>query len=100
MAVRVFDPVGFPQSLRVPPREAALSYQTSCIMPTILHCGGNGGTRASHPTLQSGHFFLDTRRSLLLCLNETAQQLFRAGLPITRQQLAQQPLATLAGTSV
>jgi two-component sensor histidine kinase len=47
-----------------------------------------------------GHVFLDTRRRLLYCLNETARQLVREGVPITREDLERQPLRTLTGEPV
>src|SRR5436305_13106956 len=47
-----------------------------------------------------GHVYLDTGRRLLYCLNETARELVREGLPISRDDLSRQPLQTLAGEAV
>jgi hypothetical protein len=58
------------------------------------------GTRKSAPSALVGQVFLDTRRRLLYCLNETARQLVREGVPITREDLERQPLRTLTGEPV
>jgi signal transduction histidine kinase len=58
------------------------------------------GTRKSTASARVGHVFLDTRRRLLYCLNETARQFIREGVPITREDLDRQPLHTLTGEAV
>jgi two-component system sensor histidine kinase EvgS len=47
-----------------------------------------------------GHLYLDTRRRLLHCLNETARQLVRDGVPMAAADLVRQPLTTLTGAAV
>jgi signal transduction histidine kinase len=50
--------------------------------------------------LRAGHVFLDTRRKRLQCLNETARQLHREGLPLTPTDLPRGSLRTLSGQAV
>jgi two-component sensor histidine kinase len=61
-----------------------------------------GGTRARQPTvsIQVGHVYLDARRRTLYCLNETARQMIREGVPLTRDDLQRCPLHTLEGEPV
>jgi signal transduction histidine kinase len=47
-----------------------------------------------------GHVYLDTRQRLLYCLNDTARQLIREGVPLSREDLQRQPLLTLSGEAV
>jgi signal transduction histidine kinase len=47
-----------------------------------------------------GHVFLDVRRRRLHCLNETARELHRRGVPLTAADLARQPLHTVNGQPV
>ena len=47
-----------------------------------------------------GQFYLDTQRRLLHCLNETAREFVKEGIPVSREDLEKQPLKTLAGQAV
>jgi two-component sensor histidine kinase len=47
-----------------------------------------------------GHFYLDSRQHKLYCLNETARQLAREGVPINAADLVRQPLLTPEGAAV
>ena len=47
-----------------------------------------------------GHVYLDVRRHRVHCLNETARQLHREGIPITPADLSNQKLLTLEGVPV
>jgi two-component sensor histidine kinase len=47
-----------------------------------------------------GHFYLAATGPKLYCLNETARQLVREGMPMTARDLALQPLVTLEGEAV
>jgi signal transduction histidine kinase len=47
-----------------------------------------------------GHVYLDARRRLLYCLNETARELQAEGVPFTGADLARQPLQQLTGEPV
>jgi signal transduction histidine kinase len=47
-----------------------------------------------------GHVYLDVRRKILHCLNETARELAQEGVPLTSADLARKPLRTLTGASV
>jgi signal transduction histidine kinase len=57
-------------------------------------------TRGPATTARVGHFYLDTRRRLLHCLNEVARQFLKEGIPMAAEDLAQQPLQTLSGEPV
>src|SRR5262245_9490034 len=70
-------------------------------MPTFfLRRGADAPPPAPLPSARVGQFFLDTRQKLLYCLNETARELVREGVPINRDDLQRQPLRTLAGQPV
>src|SRR5262249_47429634 len=57
-------------------------------------------TRGPATTARVGHFYLDTHRRLLHCLNEVARQFLKEGIPMAAEDLAQQPLQTLSGEPV
>jgi signal transduction histidine kinase len=58
---------------------------------------GPSGPETSPPV---GHVYLDVRRRLLYCLNDTARQMQAEGVPFTGGDLARQALLTLAGVPV
>lgn len=62
--------------------------------------GAAAGTQKPMTGPRVGHFYLDVRKRLLYCLNETARDLVREGVPVLRHDLARQPLSTLAGEAV
>jgi signal transduction histidine kinase len=47
-----------------------------------------------------GHVYLDAHRRTLYCLNDTAKQLLREGVPLTRDDLERNPLRTFEGELV
>jgi two-component sensor histidine kinase len=59
-----------------------------------------GARRPTPPPARVGHVYLDIRRRVLHCLNDTARELAREGVPLTGADLARQPLQTLAGEPV
>jgi hypothetical protein len=71
-------------------------------MPTSFfqRRGGEAGAPKPATTIRVGHVYLDTQHRLLYCLNETARALVREGVPISRDDLARQPLQTLSGQPV
>lgn len=58
------------------------------------------GVRKLPSPLRIGHVYLDAKRRMVYCLNETARQLVREGLPLTREELQRQPLRTPTGDVV
>ncbi len=62
--------------------------------------GGRTGVRKAAVSIQVGHVYLDARRRTLYCLNETARQMIREGVPLTRDDLQRRPLLTLEGEPV
>lgn len=56
--------------------------------------------RNNPPVPRMGQVYLDARNRRLLCLNETARQLYQEGVPFKASQLADAPLQTLAGETV
>lgn len=44
--------------------------------------GAGAGIRKPTASIRIGHVYLDTRRQMLYCLNETARQLLREGVPL------------------
>jgi signal transduction histidine kinase len=62
----------------------------------------HGGAKAARPTATRpvAQFYLDTRTRTLHCLNDTARQLVRDGIPIAAADLEKQPLQHLDGTAV
>src|SRR5262249_50806165 len=61
-----------------------------------------GGPRRPRPVAppRVGHFYLSCHDGRLFCLNETARQLLREGLPVNPAALEQQPLLHLDGTMI
>jgi anti-sigma regulatory factor (Ser/Thr protein kinase) len=60
-----------------------------------------GPRRAVRPAVpRIGHFCLAATEHKLYCLNETAKQFLREGVPLTARDLARQPLITLEGKAV
>ncbi len=62
--------------------------------------GAAAGTQKPVTGPRVGHLYLDVRKRLLYCLNETARDLAREGIPFLSDQLGRQPLKTLAGEPV
>jgi hypothetical protein len=62
--------------------------------------GAAAGTQKLATGPRVGQLYLDVRQRLLYCLNETARDLAREGVPFTREGLGKQPLRTLAGEPV
>jgi hypothetical protein len=61
---------------------------------------GQGPFRETKAGLRIGHVYLDVASRRVHCLNETARQLHREGIPITPADLANQKLLTLEGVPV
>lgn len=61
--------------------------------------GGAAGRKPTVP-VRVGHVYLDTRRRMLYCLNETARQLLREGVPLSGDNVARSALRTLEGAAV
>jgi two-component sensor histidine kinase len=62
--------------------------------------GAAAGTQKAVTGPRVGHLYLDIRKRLLYCLNETARDLAREGVPFLREDLERQPLQTPAGEPV
>ena len=62
--------------------------------------GAAAGTQKPATGPRIGHLYLDVRKRLLYCLNETARDLAREGVPFLRDDLGRQPLTTPAGEPV
>jgi signal transduction histidine kinase len=62
--------------------------------------GGRTGVRRPAVSVRVGHVYFDARRRTLYCLNETARQMFREGVPLTRDDLKSRSLRTLEGEPV
>jgi signal transduction histidine kinase len=60
---------------------------------------GAGGRKPTVP-IRVGQFYLDARRRMLYCLNETARQLLREGVPLRGDNVAPGSFRTLEGESV
>ncbi len=58
------------------------------------------GTRKPAPISRVAQVYLDVRRKVLHCLNDTARQLAGEGVPFTSGDLAKRPLTNLAGDVV
>jgi two-component sensor histidine kinase len=69
-------------------------------MATFLQRGKTADQRVAHPNLRVAQFYLDTQRRVIQCLNETARQFVREGIPVTGEALQRQPLTTLTGVVV
>jgi signal transduction histidine kinase len=61
---------------------------------------GTQGTRKVAAAARLAHFYLDLGRRQLHCLNETARELTREGVPLTAADLERQPLQTTEGGPV
>src|SRR5262245_4141950 len=61
-----------------------------------------GAPRRPHPVAppRLGHYYLSTGDQPLFCLNETARQLLREGVPISAADLERMPLMHLDGSAV
>ena len=67
-------------------------------MTTIHHSAtAPPGPAKPAPAARVAHVYLDVRRKVLHCLNDTARQLAAEGVPFTSGDLAQRPLKTQAG---
>jgi signal transduction histidine kinase len=60
---------------------------------------GAGGRKPTVP-IRVGQVYLDVRRRMLYCLNETARQLLREGVPLNGDNVARNSLRTLEGEPV
>jgi anti-sigma regulatory factor (Ser/Thr protein kinase) len=58
------------------------------------------GPRKAAPVARIAHVYLDVRRKVLHCLNDTAHQLVAEGVPFIGSHLAKRPLKTLGGALV
>jgi signal transduction histidine kinase len=62
--------------------------------------GGGAASRKMPIPIRVGHVYLDSRGQTLYCLNETARQLLREGVPLNGRIPSSCPLRTLEGTSI
>ena len=62
--------------------------------------GGGTGVRRASVSIRVGHVYLDAHRRTLYCLNDTAKQMMREGVPLTRDDLQRNPLRTFDGEAV
>ncbi len=62
--------------------------------------GAGAGSRKPTVPIRVGQVYLDTRRRMLYCLNETARQLLHEGVPISGENVARSSLRTLDGNPV
>jgi signal transduction histidine kinase len=72
-------------------------------MPPVLpSTKGSGPGAAGSPAAarQVGHVYLDVQQRKLHCLNRAAQELYRAGVPFTSEDLTRQPLRRPSGEEV
>jgi signal transduction histidine kinase len=69
-------------------------------MPTSFRRRGRPRPSPAGPSYRLGQFFLDARRHRLRCLNQTAREFLREGIPVTAADLSKQPLCTLTGELV
>lgn len=60
---------------------------------------GAGGRKPTVP-IRVGQTYLDARRRMLYCLNETARQLLREGVPLSGDKVARPSFRTLEGEPV
>src|SRR5438874_10286113 len=68
---------------------------------TTFFARRGGPRRPVRPAVpRIGHFFLAATEHRLYCLNETAGQFMREGVPLTTRDLARQPLITPDGRPV
>ncbi|HTU22264.1 MAG TPA: HAMP domain-containing sensor histidine kinase [Gemmataceae bacterium] len=61
--------------------------------------GGAGGRKPTVP-VRVGQAYLDARQRMLYCLNETARQLLREGVPLSGDNIARAVFRTLEGKPV
>jgi nitrogen fixation/metabolism regulation signal transduction histidine kinase len=66
-------------------------------MATNIRRDSASGTRKPAPTARVAHVYLDVRRRVLHCLNDTARQLAAEGVPFTSSDLSKRPIQTLSG---
>ncbi len=66
----------------------------------IARRGGSPRAPRSAVPPRVGHFYVGIQEHKLYCLNETARQLVREGIPLLAQDLERQPLLTLEGKPV
>lgn len=69
-------------------------------MTTHIRRDSAPGTRQPVPASRVAHVYLDVRRRVLHCLNDTARQLAAEGVPFTSGDLAKRPLMTPGGDPV
>src|SRR5262249_52990198 len=71
-------------------------------MAPMSHGRGSGQPRpaGTEPGVPVGHVYLDARRRLLYCLDETARQLQNEGVPFTTVDPSRHGLTTPAGNPV
>ncbi|SRR5579883_183858 len=62
--------------------------------------GAGAGSRKPTVPIRVGQVYLDTRRRMLYCLNETARQLLQEGVPLSGDNVARSSLRTLGGGPV
>jgi len=68
---------------------------------TTFFARRGGPRRPVRPAVpRIGHFYLAAAEHKMFCLNETAKQFVREGVPLTARDLARQPLVTLDGQPV
>ncbi len=66
-------------------------------MGTHIRRESAAGTRKATWNERVAHVYLDVRRRVLHCLNDTARELVAEGVPFTSADLAKRPLQTLDG---
>jgi anti-sigma regulatory factor (Ser/Thr protein kinase) len=70
-------------------------------MMTTFFARRGGPRRPVRPAVpRIGHFYLAAAEHKMFCLNETAKQFVREGVPLTARDLARQPLVGLDGLAV
>jgi signal transduction histidine kinase len=62
--------------------------------------GAGAGSRKPTVPIRVGQFYLDIRRRIVHCLNETARQLLHEGVPLSGDNVARSSLRTLEGDPV
>ena len=69
-------------------------------MTTHIRRDSAVGTRKPMTAVRVAHVYLDVRRRVLHCLNDTARELAAEGIPFTSADLARRPLKTPGGVAV
>jgi hypothetical protein len=71
-------------------------------MPTTFFArrGGEGASPGPVIPVRVGQLYLDVQRRGIHCLNDTARQLVKEGVPVNREGLERHPMRTLAGEPV